>query len=127
MALKILLKFHKYAFAWENYLLLARAIRAAILLRQSLGEKRASPHLSSSLTAVHRMYLPPQSGWRISDPEKISRFASFIVKVPNRWGRCVQRSLITYRLLNGYGVPARICFGVSRDESNETGHAWVVR
>src|SRR5262249_35023234 len=83
ITLNDILKFHKYAFAWENYLLLARAIRAAIRVRQSLGEKSASPLLSSSLKAVDRMYLPPQSGWRISDPEKIPRFANFIIKIPN--------------------------------------------
>lgn len=126
MALKRLLKFHKYAFAWENYLLLARAIRAALHVRQSLPEKTLSPHFPSSLDAVNRMYLPPQPGWKISDPEKIALFASFVVNFPVAWGRCVQQSLITYRLLNGYGIPAKICFGVSRDEPTETGHAWIV-
>ncbi|MGH9801842.1 MAG: lasso peptide biosynthesis protein, partial [Blastocatellia bacterium] len=35
--------------------------------------------------------------------------------------------LIVYRLLNGYGIPAKICFGVSRDERLSEGHAWVVK
>jgi hypothetical protein len=126
MALKKLLKFHKYAFAWENYLLLARAIRAALLVRRSLAENTLSPRFPSSLYAVNRMYLPPQPGWKISDPEKIALFSSFVVSFPVAWGRCVQQSLITYRLLNGYGIPAKICFGVSRDEPGETGHAWIV-
>jgi hypothetical protein len=134
MALKRLLKFYKYAFAWENYLLLARAIRAALLVRRSLAENAVSPHLASSLNAVNLMYLAPQPGWKISTtsdseegPEKIALFASFVVNFPYAWGKCVQQSLITYRLLNGYGIPARICFGVSRDEPSDTGHAWVVR
>jgi hypothetical protein len=125
--MKRLLGFYKYAFAWENYLLLGRALHAAWLVRRHLAEKAASPHFSSSLNAVNRMYLPPQPGWKISDPEKIARFASFVINVPVTWGRCVQQSLIAYRLLNGYGIPAKVCFGVSRDESNADGHAWVVR
>lgn len=130
MALKKLLKFHKYAFAWENYLLLARAIRAAMLVRRSLAENTPSPRLLSSLNAVNQIYLPPQPGWKISDPEKIALFASFVVNFPLTWGKCVQQSLITYRLLNGYGVPAKICFGVNRDGANSDGndgHAWVIR
>jgi hypothetical protein len=131
MVIKNPLKFHKYAFAWENYLLLARAIRAAFLVRKILKEvgdgKSASPYLASSLKAVNQMYLPPQSGWRISDPKKIALFANFVVGFPVPWGKCVQRSLIAYRLLNGYGVPAKICFGVSREESSDEGHAWVIR
>jgi hypothetical protein len=127
MALKTLLKFHKYAFAWENYLLLGRAVRAARMARRSLGEKQANPHLASSLKAINCMYMPPQEGWRISNPEKILVFADFIINAPKAWGGCVQRSLIAYRLLNGYGFPSRICIGVSRDETNEDGHAWVVR
>ena len=127
MALKKLLKFHKYAFAWENYLLLARAIRAAMLVRQSITEKAPSPLLSSSLNAVNQMYLAPQPGWKISNPEKIALFASFVVNFPFTWGKCVQQSLIIYRLLNGYGIPAKVCFGISRNEPNETGHAWVIR
>lgn len=127
MALKKLLKFHKYAFDWENYLLLARAIRAASLARKSLSGNAASPSLASSLNAVNQMYLSPQPGWKISDPEKIALFASFVVSVPVAWGKCVQQSLIAYRLLNGYGIPAKICFGVNRDESSDDGHAWVIR
>ena len=127
MSLKKLLKFHKYALAWENYLLMARVIGAALLVRRSLAEKALSPHFPSSLNAVDQMYLPPQPGWKISDPEKVALFASFAVNFPVVWGRCVQQSLITYRLLNGYGIPAKICFGVKRDGASDDGHAWVVR
>jgi len=122
-----LLKFYKYAFAWENYLLLARAISAALLVRQHLEGRTASPYFAASLNAVDRLYLPPQPGWKISDAEKIVRFASFVVNFPVTWGKCVQQSLIAYRLLNGYGIPARICYGVSLNESSNNGHAWVVR
>jgi hypothetical protein len=122
-----LLKFYKYAFAWENYLLLARAIHAALLVRRRLEERAESPHFAASLNAVDHLYLPPQPGWKISDAEKIVRFANFVVNFPVAWGKCVQQSLIAYRLLNGYGIPAKICYGVSRDESSQDGHAWVVR
>jgi hypothetical protein len=122
-----LFKFYKYAFAWENYLLLARAIGAARLVRAQLDEAAPSPRLSSSVRVVEKLYLSPQPGWRVSDPEKIARFAAFVVNVPAAWGRCVQQSLVAYRLLNGYGIPARICFGVSRDDASNEGHAWVIR
>lgn len=129
--MKHLLKFYRYIFDWENYLLLARAIEAARLVRRHLPERAVSPHFPSALTAVERLYLPPQPGWKISDQEKIARFAAFVTGFPIEWGKCVQQSLIVYRLLNGYGIPAKICFGVSRDQlgdepANE-GHAWVVK
>ncbi len=125
--MKHLLKFYRYIFDWENYLLLVRAIEAARLVRRLLPERAVSPHFASALTAVEWLYLPPQPGWKISDEEKIARFAAFVTGFPVEWGKCVQQSLIVYRLLNGYGIPAKICFGVSRDERLNEGHAWVVK
>ncbi|MBS1791431.1 MAG: lasso peptide biosynthesis B2 protein [Acidobacteria bacterium] len=123
--MKHLLKFYRYIFDWENYLLLARAIEAARLVRRHLPERAVSPQFGSALTAVDRIYLPPQTGWRISEEEKIVRFAAFVIAFPVEWGKCVHQSLIVYRLLNGYGIPAKICFGVRRDEPRTDGHAWV--
>lgn len=120
-----LLKFYRYIFEWENYLLLARAIEAARLVRRHLPGRAISPQFGSALTAVDRLYLPPQIGWAISEEEKIARFAAFVINFPVEWGKCVQQSLIIYRLLNGYGIPAKICFGVSRDQTTTDGHAWV--
>jgi hypothetical protein len=130
--MKHLLKFYRYAFAWENYLLLARAVRAARRVRRHLPEQAVSPHFGAALTAVEQLYLPPQPGWKISDEVKIARFAAFVVGFPVEWGKCVQQSLIVYRLLNGYGIPARICFGVRRSQASgkgivSEGHAWVVK
>jgi hypothetical protein len=115
----------RYAFAWENYLLLARTIQAAQLVRRHLPEQTGSPKLASAIAAVEPLYLPAQPGWRISEAEKIARFAGFVVGLPQTWGRCVQRSLIIYRLLNAYGIPARLCFGVNRQDQQLDGHAWV--
>lgn len=123
--MKHLLKFYRYIFDWENYLLLARAIEAARLVRRHLPEQAISPQFGSALTVVDRLYLPPQIGWAISEEEKIARFAAFVINFPVEWGKCVQQSLIVYRLLNGYGIPAKICFGVSRDQTTTDGHAWV--
>ncbi|HEX9004985.1 MAG TPA: lasso peptide biosynthesis B2 protein [Blastocatellia bacterium] len=125
--MKRLLKFYRYVFAWENYLLLARVIRAAWLVRKYLPENIPSPHFASALGVVEKLYLPTQPGWTISSDEKVVRFASFVINFPFEWGKCVQQSLIVYRLLNGYGIPARICFGVSQDDSSTDGHAWVIR
>jgi hypothetical protein len=125
--MKHLLKFYRYIFDLENYLLLVRAIKAARLVRMNLPERAVSPHFASALSAVDRLYLPPQPGWKISDEEKIARFAAFVTGFPVEWGKCVQQSLIVYRLLNGYGIPSKICFGVSRDETPDEGHAWVVK
>jgi hypothetical protein len=75
---------------------------------------------------VNDFYLPPQPGWQISDAEKVARFASFAVNFPTRWGKCLQRSLIVYRLLNGYGIAARLCIGVDREDAARDGHVWVI-
>ena len=125
--MKHLLKFYRYIFDWENYLLLARTIQAARLVRRHLPERQPSPHFAAALAAVEQLYLPPQSGWKISDEQKIVRFAGFVTNFPTEWGKCVQQSLIVYRLLNGYGIPARVCFGVSRNPNSSEGHAWVVK
>lgn len=125
--MKHLLKFYLYIFDWENYLLLARTIQAARLVRQHLPEREPSPLFSSALQAVSHFYLPAQPGWRISDERKIVRFAGFVTNFPIEWGKCVQQSLIVYRLLNAYGIPAKVCFGVSREQKSPDGHAWVVK
>ena len=125
--MKHLLKFYRYAFAWENYLLLGRTVRAAWMVRRHLPEQALSPHFASALVAVEQMYLPPQSDWKISDEMKIASFAAFVIGFPVEWGKCVQQSLVVYRLLNGYGIPASICFGVSRNQASNEGHAWVVK
>lgn len=122
-----LLKFYRYIFDWENYPLLIRAIAAARLVRKHLPEQAMSPHFASAVTAVEWLYLSPQAGWKISEEEKIARFAAFVTAFPVEWGKCVQQSLIVYRLLNGYGIPAKICFGVNRDKTATEGHAWVVK
>ena len=124
---KPLLKFYRYAWAWENYLLLARVIRAAWLVRRHLRDRSVSPRLEAALPAINALYLPPQPHWQISDSQKIARFASFIVRFPTGWGRCLQQSLITYRLLNGYGIPTRLCLGISQTAPPTNGHAWVTR
>jgi len=125
--MKKLFRFYRYIWGWENYLLLARTIRAARLVRKYLPQGQPSPDFASALASVEKLYLSPQSNWTISDDEKIARFAGFIVGFPVEWGKCVQQSLIVYRLLNGYGKPARVCFGVSRNQQSNDGHAWVVK
>lgn len=115
----------RYGRAWPNYLLLMRAIQAAWLVRRYLAERRISPHLAATITAAEKLYLPPQSSWRGVDEEAIIRFTGFVVGVPLTWGRCVQRSLIAYRLLNGYGIPTRFCCGIHREDQSLDGHAWV--
>ena len=80
--MKHLLRFYRYIFDWENYLLLARAIEAARLVRKHTPERAVSPHFGSALAAVDQLYLPPQTGWKISDEQKIARFAAFVME---RW------------------------------------------
>jgi hypothetical protein len=111
--------------AWQNYLLLVRTFRTAWLVRRHLATGRLSPQLAPTIAAVERLYLPPQTGWSGVEAETIMRFAGFVVGVPLTWGRCVQKSLIAYRLLNGYGIPVRFCCGVNRQDQVLDGHAWV--
>ncbi|MGE0882226.1 MAG: lasso peptide biosynthesis B2 protein [Blastocatellales bacterium] len=122
-----LLKFYHYMFGLENYLLLARVVQSAWLVRKLLPDQLPAPSFASALEAVDKVYLAPQRDWKISDEKKIARFAGFVVNFPIHWGKCVQQSLIIYRLLNGYGIPAKICFGVSRGQNSNDGHAWVIK
>lgn len=115
----------RYGWRWRNYRLLARAIYAAWLVRRHLADTRQSPSLAAAIAAVVPMTLPPQPHWRGVTALEICQFAAFVVGWPATWGRCVQRSLIAYRLLNGYGMPTRICFGIHRQVPQQPGHAWV--
>lgn len=121
------LKFYRYVWGWENYLLLVRTWQAARLVKGLLNAP--SPSLPDAIAAVPACYLAPQPHWRISDPTKIYLFAHWMIGVPANWatveGRCVQRSLIVYRLLNGYGIAARVQFGIRRGDETQAGHAWV--
>ena len=125
------LKFYRYVWEWENYVLLARTWQAARLVKGLLNAP--SPSLKDSIVAVAPCYLAPQTHWRISDPAKIYLFAHWMTGVPVDWAsdeasderRCVQRSLVVYRLLNGYGIPTRVQFGIRRDDKTQPGHAWV--
>ena len=117
------LKFYRYVWGWENYLLLARTWQAARLVRRLLNAP--SPKLPDAIAAVPACYLAPQADWHISDPTKIYLFAHWMIGLPSDWGKCVQRSLIVYRLLNGYGLPARVQFGICREDEAQAGHAWV--
>ena len=127
MTISRLLKFYREAGVWENYLLLARTFHAAWLVRRHLPDQAVTPQLAATLPAIDALYLPPQPHWQISDAGKIAQFANHIVNFPRRWGRCVQRALILYRLLNGYGLPTRLCLGLSREQPERDGHAWVTR
>jgi hypothetical protein len=127
MSLQQLRNFYRYAFAWENYCLLARVLRAAWQVRQVIPDSSITPKLVFALPIIDSFYLPPQPNWRLSDAKKIGWFANFIVNFPVRWGRCLQRSLIVYRLLNGYGEPARLLIGVNEQDPTAEGHVWVVR
>lgn len=128
MHLRPLLKFYRYAWRWENYRLLARVIQTALRVRRCLPEQAVTPQLQSALfPVIESFYLPPQPDWRLSDAKTVAWFANFIVNFPVRWGSCVQRSLILYHLLNGYGEPTRLCLGIPTEPGLTDGHVWVVR
>lgn len=109
----------------ESWRLLLRTLDAALTVRRALPGRNASPRLGPAIRAVELVYLPPQPGWAISEPRLIIAAARLVTTLPRLWGRCVQQSLITYRLLNAYGIPSRICYGVSTTQPDERGHAWV--
>lgn len=114
----------------ENYLLAGRAIRIAWQVWRALPERRSSPHLGPAIRAAAVLNadsaLKSRAGARkIADPGRIVWLADLLTRLPVRWGRCVQQTLITFRLLNDYGIPASICYGIPRDNPVGEGHAWV--
>ena len=127
MNFKQLLKFYCYAGAWENYVLMWRVIQSARLVRRRIKDQAITPKLKAILPFIDEFFLVPQKRWHLSDAKKIAWFANFIVNFPFRWGRCLQRSLIVYRLLNGYGMPSNLYIGVNQQDAIADGHVWVVR
>lgn len=115
----------KFGTRLESWSLLIRTLVAVLLVQRHLRDRRPSPNLAAAISAVEKLYLPPQAGWSITRPQLIARVAHLIINTPWSWGKCVQQSLITYRLLNGYGIPCRICYGVSLANTEESGHAWI--
>lgn len=127
MNFKQLLKFYRYAGDWENYLLMWRVVNSAWLVRRRIEDQAITPKLKTVLPFLDEFFLSPQKHWKLSDAKKIAWFANFIVNFPFRWGRCLQRSLIVYRLLNGYGMPSSLFIGANRQDATADGHVWVVR
>ncbi len=127
MKFKQLLKFYRYAGDQENYALLWRVVISAWLVRRRIKEQAITPKLKAILPFIDEFFLVPQKRWHLSDAKKIAWFANFIVNFPFRWGRCLQRSLIVYRLLNGYGMPSNLYIGVNQQDAIADGHVWVVR
>jgi hypothetical protein len=107
---------------WEE---LHRTVQAAWWVWRVMRGAGLSPGLRRAIETAERAYQPPQAGWRGVDPQQVQRWAARLVRLPRRWGRCVQESLIVYRTLNGYGIPATFCLGLSPDRPSEVGHAWV--
>lgn len=110
---------------WQNYQLLARALHAAWLVQRQLAGSSTVPSLAKAIAAVAPLQLAQQPHWHGPGAAEIFRFAAFVAAVPHEANRCVARSLIAYRLLNGYGFPARLCFGIQRQNPARVGHAWV--
>lgn len=114
-----------FLFEAENYLLAARTIRAAWMVRGWLSGEPREPGIRPTIHAIEKARIPRVNGWRISDYRKILRAAGLAVRFPYGWGACVHQSLITYRLLCGYGIPGSINLGIKKDDSLDSGHAWV--
>lgn len=120
-----LIKISGYLFESENYLLLARVIRTAWLVHGWLAGEPLTPGLKPAIEAIEKAGIDPRRNWRISDCQKIFAASRLVVRFPRRWGACVHQSLITYRLLNGYGFASTINLGISKGGNPDEGHAWV--
>ncbi len=122
---KRILKFASYALERENYPLLWRTIVTAWRLRRLLGDRSPKMQLLPAIRAAESFGAVAQAGWRISRPEKVLLFTAAVSKLPLFKGLCAQQSLISWHLLKSYGIPARICYGLSRHHPDTSGHAWV--
>jgi hypothetical protein len=110
---------------WPNWRQVSRTVQAAWWVWRTMRGAGISPGVRRAIEAAESAYQPPQPGWRGAAPREVQRWAGRLVRFPRRWGRCVQESLIVYRTLNGYGIPATFCLGLSTEYSSEVGHAWV--
>jgi len=50
---------------------------------------------------------------------------SLRVRPENRGKMCLKRSLVLYRFLRMYNVPARLMIGVRKEQGELTGHSWI--
>ena len=110
---------------WPNWRQVSRTVQAAWWVWRTMRGAGISPGVRRAIEAAESAYQPPQPGWRGAAPREVQRWAGRLVRFPRRWGRCVQESLIVYRTLSGYGIPATFCLGLSTEYSSEVGHAWV--
>jgi hypothetical protein len=79
-----------HAGSLKSYPLLFRASPAAWRVWRMLPERRVNPSLGPAIRAVDEIYLAPQPGWKITEPEKIAKIADLLTRLPLTWGRCVQ-------------------------------------
>ena len=58
---------------------------------------------------------------------KIERFAHywFSRRYIAAHHSCLKQSLVLYYLFNRAGIPARICFGIRKEDSQLSGHSWI--
>ncbi len=50
---------------------------------------------------------------------------SLRVRPENRGKMCLKRSLVLYRFLRMYNIPARLMVGVRKEQGELTGHSWI--
>lgn len=69
----------------------------------------------------------PRSHWQLHDANQIAKIASGIQRrlLINSQPNCLERALLVYRFVGLAGKRPRLVVGVTRDEGELAGHAWV--
>ncbi|MFO8058606.1 MAG: lasso peptide biosynthesis B2 protein [bacterium] len=75
--------------------------------------------------------LTPKRTAAVEEDMETARYIAFYVRTilrqnPANLGKmCLKRSLLLYRFLRMYNVPARLLVGVRKEQGKLTGHSWI--
>jgi hypothetical protein len=100
---------------------LALRMKGWRLLLPVLKRRRPLPRLVSSMWDGEESQPRPDREARIAELAIIV----FRSQHSQRFGNCLDRSLVLYRYLSAVGADPELLIGVKRAEGNVEGHAWV--
>ena len=107
---------------WRDYGLLAESVVVALFAEIAIR----SVSMITLLRLINRVPTSRRPADAAAlDADRLARFAAAPYRLLSLNGTCLRESLVLCTLLNRRGAHGRVCFGVDRQGSALSAHAWV--
>ena len=107
---------------WRDYRLLAESVVVALVVEVAIR----SVSMITVLRVIDRVRKSRRPANAATlDGDRLARFASAPYRLLLLNGTCLRESLVLCTLLHRRGAHGRVCFGVDRQGSVLSAHAWV--